>query len=614
MIKRLKIAIALFLLIVLMCAFGRILFYFVHHALIASGGEASFIPMLMHGLRLDAAVSGYLCIIPFLLLIGNVWTKSKVISWIWNIYFTLISFALALAFLTNIALYKYWGFPLDSTPLFYFLSSPKDAVASVEWWTVLLGVVGLCILTVLVAVPFISIYRKCGKALKSKRARIFSTICLVLLSALLFIPIRGGFTVATNNVGSVYFSQNIRLNHAAVNPMFSFLESVSHEKDFASMYRFMDDEKAASLFSEMTYTALRPDSNSSHRIENAEGTRIVIVIMESFSSYIMSEEGHVKGVTPTLDRLSREGIYFKNFYANSFRTDRGLVSILSGYPAQPNMSLMKFPRKTNTLYSIARSLHADGFSTDYVYGGDANFTNMRSYLMATGFERIISEEDFPADQCKSKWGANDGDLFDKALQTIDSQWKPSTKNMMVIQTSSSHEPFDVPCQQFDDKILNAFYYADRELGRFVDQLKKRDDWSHTLLLITPDHLGCYPDPEDSYRLLRYHIPLIITGGAVKEREVVHTYGSQQDIAATLLSMLRLPHDEFSFSKDLFDTRAPHFAFFTYPDAVGMATPENQVMTDNLSGKTLFDLGEKKGMNQRKSQAYLQKIFDDIANR
>lgn len=614
MIKRLKIAIALFLLIVLMCAFGRTLFYFVHHALIASGGEASFIPMLMHGLRLDAAISGYLCIIPFLLLIGNVWTKSKVISWTWNIYFTLISFALALAFLTNIALYKYWGFPLDSTPLFYFLSSPKDAVASVEWWTVLLGVVGLCILTVLVAVPFISIYRKCGKALKSKRARILSTICLVLLSALLFIPIRGGFTVATNNVGSVYFSQNIRLNHAAVNPMFSFLESVSHEKDFASMYRFMDDEKAASLFSEMTYTALRPDSISSHRIENAEGTRIVIVIMESFSSYIMSEEGHVKGVTPTLDRLSHEGIYFKNFYANSFRTDRGLVSILSGYPAQPNMSLMKFPRKTNTLYSIARSLQADGFSTDYVYGGDANFTNMRSYLMATGFERIISEEDFPADQCKSKWGANDGDLFDKALQTINSQWKPSTKNMMVIQTSSSHEPFDVPCQQFDDKILNAFYYADRELGRFVDQLKMRDDWSHTLLLITPDHLGCYPDPEDSYRLLRYHIPLIITGGAVKEREVVHTYGSQQDIAATLLSMLRLPHDEFSFSKDLFDTRAPHFAFFTYPDAVGMATPENQVMTDNLSGKTLFDLGEKKGMNQRKSQAYLQKLFDDIANR
>lgn len=614
MIKRLKIAIAIFLLIVLMCAFGRTLFYFVHYALIASGGEASFIPMLMHGLRLDAAISGYLCIIPFLLLIGNVWTKSKAISWIWNIYFTLISFALALAFLTNIALYKYWGFPLDSTPLFYFLSSPKDAVASVEWWTVLLGVVGLCILTVLVAVPFIYIYRKCGKALNQKRVRLISTICLVLLSALLFIPIRGGFTVATNNVGSVYFSQNIRLNHAAVNPMFSFLESVSHEKDFASMYRFMDDEKAASLFLEMTYTALRPDSISSHRIENAEGTRIVIVIMESFSSYIMSEEGHVKGVTPTLDRLSHEGIYFKNFYANSFRTDRGLVSILSGYPAQPNMSLMKFPRKTNTLYSIARSLQADGFSTDYVYGGDANFTNMRSYLMATGFERIISEEDFPADQCKSKWGANDGDLFDKALQTIDSQWKPTTKNMMVIQTSSSHEPFDVPCQQFDDKILNAFYYADRELGRFVDQLKKRDDWSHTLLLITPDHLGCYPDPEDSYRLLRYHIPLIITGGAVKEREVVHTYGSQQDIAATLLSMLRLPHDEFSFSKDLFDTRAPHFAFFTYPDAVGMATPENQVMTDNLSGKTLFDIGEKKGMNQRKSQAYLQKLFDDIANR
>ena len=433
------------------------------------------------------------------------------------------------------------------------------------------------------------------------------------MGAAMIIPIRGGFTVATNNVGTVYFSDNVRLNHATVNPLFSFLESVTHEEDFASMYRFMDDAEASRFFDEMKHTAMRPDSIGAYRINNVSGTRVVVVILESFSSYIMTEEGHVKGVTPTLDRLSKEGVYFNHFYANSFRTDRGLVSILSGYPAQPNMSLMKYPRKTNNLYSIARSLRNDGYQTQYVYGGDANFTNMRSYLMATGFQDIISEDDFPSEQLTGKWGANDGNLFAKALERMDEAWKNDTKNLMVIQTSSSHEPFDVPCHQFDDKILNAFYYTDRELGSFVDKMKAREDWKNTLMVIVPDHLGCWPDPEDNYKMRRYHIPLIMVGGALKEKATLGVYGSQQDIAATVLGMLGIDHSEFTFSKDLFDTTFHHFAFFTHPDAVGMADEYNQIMVDNPSQKPLFDLGTRKGTNKRKAQAYLQKLFDDIAD-
>lgn len=615
MINRIKTAIEVFLLIILFCALGRVAFYLIHYKLIASGGDTSFLPMLLHGLKLDAAISGYLSVIPFLIIIWSIWKKKRqALKWIWNVYFTIIAFILALAYTTNIILYKFWGFPLDTTPLFYLLSSPKDAAASAEWWQLILALLILGILTFAIAWPFVKLFGTYKDKYYHTVLKTGTTLCMLVLTGLLFVPIRGGFTVAVNNVGSVYFSQNIRLNHAAVNPVFSFLESASHEEDFASMYRFMDDEEANRLFKKMTYTSLRPDSIADHRISNAEGTKVVIVIMESFSSYIMTEEGHVKGVTPTLDKLSHEGLYFKNFYANSFRTDRGLVSILSGYPAQPNMSLMKYPRKTNELYSIARSLKADGYSTDYVYGGDANFTNMRSYLMATGFESIISEDDFPAEQRKSKWGANDGHLFDKALETIDKKWKADGKNMMVVQTSSSHEPFDVPCHQFEDKILNAFYYADRELGRFINEMKKRDDWKQTVVVITPDHLGCWPDPEDSYKLRRYHIPLIITGGAIQSHETIGTFGSQQDIAATLLSMLSIKHDKFTFSKDLFDEKAPHFAFFTHPDAVGMATAENQIMIDNVSGKVLFDTGKKKGLNKKKSQAYLQKVFDDIAGR
>lgn len=615
--KKIKTFIYVFALLTAICAIGRACFYIIYHTMISEGGDTSFLPMLWHGLKLDVAVSGYFSIAVLLLIIVNICLGNhgiKVQRLIWNSYFLLTAFCLSLAYTSNIILYSYWGFPLDSTPLFYMLSSPKDAVASAEWWQMIVAPIVLAGVTYIIYYPFFRLFLSLEKELKTVSSKLITSCVCVLLGGLLIIPIRGGLSVAVNNVGSVYFSENIRLNHATVNPVFSFIESVSHEEDFSAMYRFMSDEEATSIFDSLTHTSLRSKDITDHKVRNNKGTRVVMVILESFSSYIMTEEGHVKGVTPTLDSLAKESIYFNRFYANSFRTDRGLVSILSGYPAQPNMSLMKYPHKTNDLYSIARSLRNDGYHTEYVYGGDANFTNMRSYLMATGFESIISEDDFPSKMRTGKWGVNDSNLFDRALAQAERNWKDDTKDFMVIQTSSSHEPFDVPCHQFSDKIFNAFYYTDRELGRFIHAMKKRKDWDNTLLVIVPDHLGCWPAPEDNYRLRRYHIPLFITGGAIKEKERLSTYGSQQDIAATVLGMLDIDHSQFTFSKDLFDDSIYHFAFFTHPDAVGMADADNQIMTDNISHKILFNLGTKKNKLKRTSQAYLQKVFDDISNR
>lgn len=583
-------------------------------------GEASFaekVAVLWHGLRLDMAVAGYLSLLPGFMLAVSVFWSGKPLRWIWNGYFFLMAEIVAFFYILNIGLYGYWGFPLDSTPLFYISSSPADAMASVTFLEGVLGFVGVHIVALLTTYGFCLISRKTLTShlvFPLMKKFFVGFLPVIIVMALLIFPIRGGLGTGANNTGSVYFSDNIRLNHAAVNPVFSMLESVTHEQDFASMYRFMPDDEAEKLFRPMIYTSLRSDSLSDYRIDNVPGTRVIVVIMESFSSYIMTEAGHVKGVTPTIDSLANSSLYFTNILANSFRTDRGLVSILSGFPAQPNMSLMKYPHKTKDLYSIAASLKKNGFETEYVYGGDANFTNMRSYVLGTGFNKLVSDTDFPWEQRTGKWGAHDGDLFDKAINEMEKSWREDTKNFLVVQTSSSHEPYDVPCKQFEDKILNAFYYTDRELGRFIERLKKRSGWNKTLLVIVPDHQGCWPDPEDNYKLRRYQIPLFFAGGAIEKAERIDTYGSQHDIAATVLGMLGIDHKEFTYSKDLFDAEAPHFAFFTHPDAVGLATADNQLMQDNVSRSLLFDLGENKGKNQLQAQAYLQKLFDDIASR
>ena len=333
----------------------------------------------------------------------------------------------------------------------------------------------------------------------------------------------------------------------------------------------------------------------------------------------MTALGGEPDVAVQLDSLAREGVLFTNFYANSFRTDRGLVAILSGYPAQPTTSIMKYPRKTQSIPAIAGSLKRAGYKTKYYYGGDADFTNMRSYLMSSGFEDIVADQDFPVSERLSKWGVHDHLVFRRLLDDLraeaaDSSSVGGAPRFRVLQTSSSHEPFEVPYSRLKNERLNAFAYTDSCIGDFVKQFRELPQWKNTVVVLVPDHLGAYPEHIGNLEIDRYQIPLLIVGGAVRRPERIGVYGSQQDIAATLLAQLALPHGEFTFSKDMLNPASPHFAFFTVPDAFGFVTPDNRLIFNNEADAVAVDEGTEKGKNLLAGQAYLQKLYDDIAAR
>jgi phosphoglycerol transferase MdoB-like AlkP superfamily enzyme len=355
-----------------------------------------------------------------------------------------------------------------------------------------------------------------------------------------------------------------------------------------------------------------PVTDSIPALFACERPNVVFVILESFLSKAMESLGGISGVAVNMDKLGKEGILFTNFYANSFRTDRGLVSIIAGYPAQPTMSIMKYPKKTESLPSISRSLKREGYDLQYYYGGDADFTNMRSFLLSAGFNRIVSDKDFPVQERLSKWGAHDHVVFSRFLSDLES--KSYEPFMKIIQTSSSHEPFDVPYHKLEDPFLNAVAYTDSCLGDFISRFKQMDLWGRTIVVLVPDHAGSYPYPVDNLSPERYQIPLILTGGAIKSPVKIDVYGSQIDIAATLLSQLGLPHDEFTFSKNLLNSASPHYAFFTYPNIFGMITPENQLVFDCDAEKIHSDRGIRLSENLVKGKAILQKLYDDLAAR
>ena len=607
--KRVLFLFACFITFILVFALQKPVFMLYNHA---SGGGLSisdYLQVMVHGLQLDATVAGYLTVIPLLLTLLSVWIPGRYITFILKGYFFIVACIISLIFVVDIALYPYWGFRLDATPLFY-LQSPSDALASAPASTLILQTLVFVVYTYGI---FWALKRFVLPLMPEQYVKkMFSnSVQLVLLGGILFIPIRGGVTTSTANVGMVYFSKNQFLNHSAINPCFSFLASLSKQQDFAAQYNYFSESQRSKIFKKLTN---QPQGDSIPELLTTKNPNIILILMESFSANAIEVLGGEAGVTPSINRLSKEGILFSNMYANSFRTDRGIVAVLNGYLAQPTTSIMKYPAKSQTLPSIAKSLQKKGYTSDMLYGGDINFTNMQSYFFSSGYSKVTADRDFPLKSRLSKWGANDDITFAHLYQSMtdNSRKEPFFSTFLTL---SSHEPFEVPYNRLKDPYLNSVAFTDSCLGDFIDKLKKLPLWNNTLIVLVSDHGFRYPASVKEHDPKRYHIPMLWLGGAIKEPRVIANYGNQTDLAATLLYQLDLPHKEFTFSNNMVDSLQPAYAFYSYNNGFGFIDTTGVSVYDCESEKPLIikpEAGNEIRLNNGK--ALLQTLYDDLGSR
>lgn len=587
----------------------KVLFMLAYPDIYAGVGFSDRLSVITHGLPMDFSVAGYLTVVPALLVIARVWSSGRVLKYVETGYYVLISLLLSAIFVLDTGLYGYWGFKLDATPLFYFLSSPSAVVGGMTWWQSIGGfLLWVAVAAVIYLIYRVAVLRLPLSDLRAKRSRVTATAVMSVLALLLFIPIRGGVTVSTMNLSTAYFSQNQRLNHAAINPAFSLLYSATHQSGKNENLEFFDAAKLAALKPSVLHTDSSAAGFDTLRLASSRPD-IYIVILESFSSHLLPYQSG-EPIALSLDSIARSGLTFTNFYANNFRTDRALPSVLNGYPGIPPVSVMKYVDKLESLPSLPKSLKEAGYDLTYYYGGDVNFTNMLAFLVSGGFENIICDKDFPMSQRLGKWGAHDDVLFDRVVADFDrrSGDKPVLK---VVQTSSSHEPFKVPYQKLENPAANAFAYTDSILGSFMEKLKATPRWDNTLVVLVPDHYGAYPKPLDSMKD-RHHVPLIFTGGALKQSGKNSVAASQADIAATLLGMLGIDHSKFTFSKNLFDADAPKFAYFLEPELAGIVDENGYAAINVISGEVVESSGADPSIDRLK--AYIQLINQDFTNR
>ena len=565
--------------------------------------------VLLHGLMLDLSTALYFFIVPFLVSMVSLWfTAPKLWRSVLTVYDVMVAVAFALAFVADACLYPFWGFKLDASCLQY-LSTPTEAMASVSRGYVFRAVIAVIVAALWVFQGYYFHVRRFADALRkdgvaSVRRRLLLTLVFVLLMPLIVIGIRGGVSESTTNIGQVYYSQNQFLNHAAVNPVFSFLYSLSHMMGDTSQYEFMDDDECAALTADI-YTT---ESVFADTLLTTQRPHIVIILLESCGEQFAD-------AMPYLQQLKQEGVYFANCYANSWRTDRGTVCTLSGYPSFPSISVMKMPQKSATLPGLARTLQGLGYSTSYLYGGDINFTNMRSYLIATGWERLISMDDFTtAERSSAQWGVRDDITFGWLYDQI-SHLSPSSPSLFGYSTLSSHEPWDVPTHTLDDEAYNAFAYLDQCLKDFIEPLKQTAVWNDLLIVMLADHGINYGGVDLSTPLQKNHIPMLWTGGAVKAPRRVDVLCNQTDLCATLLGQLGLPHADFRFSRDVLSATYRHpTAVHNYYNAQLFIDSTGYILYDFDARR--FTVSEASDADRllRQSKAMLQITTNDLKQR
>ena len=563
---------------------------------------------------MDLSMAAYLTILVCLFAIAALFIPFFRRKYIYFIYTGIILFIQLLLVIADSESYKAWGTRLDSTLLKY-LSSPREAWASVSHLPVVWILLGLVLIFLLIFWVFRKTISKSIVLLLNNKHRFVQALLLLLFTVSLIVPIRGGFQLAPINQSSVYFCNDQYANNAAVNASWNFMHSVTKMKYLnKDLYKYMEETEADSVVKSLFET----ESKNEQVINDSGFTKpdVIVIIWESFTEKALYKNVDGKPVIKFFPELIKEGIYFSNCYSSGDRTDKGLGAVLSSYPALPKESIVNYPEKTAKLPGLGSLFFENGYTTQFYYGGEPEFMNIKSYLNAQKFQQLITKEKFSDADMNSKWGAHDDVVMKKLTRDISKMKQPFFTTWLTL---SSHEPFETPVPTVfngndkETKFLNSLHYTDSVVYSFINELKKMPAWQNTIVIISADH-GHYL-PITGKRADDYRIPVLWLGGALaKQNVVIDKTVNQLDMAGSLAQQLHFKTDLFPFGKNVFDSTSKHWAFFTYNDGIGFVTDSSRTLFDNAGKRIVFEEGKSDTGHERIAKALMQKVYSDFLKR
>ena len=592
-----------------------------------------------HALPLDVSFAAYLLTFPVLLWqLGIAFgTRAypgaeKSIFWFNVLIFSILIFI----FGANIFLYQEWQTPLNNRAVAYF----KTPSALLDSMSMLFKMVSVVLYSAFVWLMVWGYKKVVGAKIYPERTSPWSLLSLPLWLGLLVLGIRGGTGVMPINESAVYYSSHLFDNHAATNPGWSLSHSLIEARSTVNRYVFMADSVAEKQVKELwskgnrdfKFDFLRPlFSADSILVHN---TNVVFIIMESHTAQVIEELGGEPGVCPNLSRLIRDGMLFENIYGSGYRTDQGIVSILAGYPAQPDQSIILLDDKASKLESIPGVLHENGYSTAFLYGGELTFANLGLWLTNQHFDKIFSESDFTGAEKTQRWGVDDSIMLQRAAKEINGLRPPFFVTAMTL---SLHPPYDVPFQSKwsgssdREKFLNSASFVDHAIGAFFKSAEQQPWYDNTIFVLVADHGSTQPGGVGMDRPQSRHIPLIVFGKPLLDErrgQRIHVYGNHHDIPQILQSILNTGSDgpskpiQCHWSHNIFredasehiDKQSYGFAYYTNENGIGWATAHGKGFYEFGSKEWRIFEGELDAVDRANAQAYLQTLYDDFLSK
>lgn len=558
--------------------------------------------VLWTGLPLDLSVAGLLTLPVWMVTAATMYYPNLRLRASLLPYLVVVLLFVVIVTVGDIVMYHHWKFKLDAS-IFNYMSSPGSAGASAPMTYIV-----TCLSSAFIAIvgAIVIAIRMTPKRITEDGQDLNRTNLLATGALLVFTIF--GITGHRITEANVFEFKPIVLNHAAVNTTGHMLHSFwIYLQAPGKQMRSMSNEECDRLMQDLYPEQM--DDITDTLLTNIR-PNILTIQLESFGASFVETLGGAKDVTPELCRWMQKGVNFTNAWSNSFRTDRGTTSVLSGYLSYPTYSLMMEDDCLGNFPSIASTLSDLGYQTDYLYGGHSENMNKRKYLLASGFQNIwdISNMDVPEEE-RDAWGANDSISFQRLYSMLTARTDAAAW-YFGYQSISSHEPWNVPYHKLDNEVYNAFAYTDHCLGTFLDSLSKTRVWDNLVVIIFADHGSMYQ--LDYQHPMFFRMPLLMVGGAVKVAKTVDTFISQSDITATLLAQMQISNKEYPWSRNVLSKNYQYpFIYATYPSGLLFADSTGVTMMDLQSDCIVYSDGEETDLRVSRTKAILQRSYDKL---
>jgi len=428
-----------------------------------------------------------------------------------------------------------------------------------------------------------------------KRAALFLPILL-----LLFIGIRSSFGHRPANISDAMYTTNRMVNEITKNSLYSIGYAIYsnnvHESKAVEQYGKMEIKKALERVKKRLNIQNTDDALPITRVENSHfktdnPKNLVIFVQESLGYQFVESVGGESGITPNFNKLSQEGILFKDLYSNGTRSIRGLAGVSAGNLAVPGDGVLKRSKSQSGFFTIASALKPFGYHTTFMYGGESRFDNMRSWYLGNEFDEIIDQPCFLNPTFVAPWGVCDGDLVERANEEFKKMHSKNQKFATVMFSQSNHSPFEYPYEKIEllkdvppNSVKNAVKYADHAIGKFIELAKKEPYYKDTVFVIVADHnVRVYGN--DLVPVDMFHIPALILGADIKPLSY-DKIATQPDVLATALDLLGLDlsypimgHSIFSDKKQNISLMQFHTSYaLRVDDKVTVISPNKEPVT------------------------------------